>query len=164
MFSLWRKARRENSAASRLLGTTSLRFALHGWQRKVRGIVHSGDFILASGHEDGTARAVRPDALDEAAGSRIVGRAWPSSSESGIHKVMVAVGLDLGDAAVLQANKLKSMVEQQQTLLSELKSITQRQRGRIAALELTLSRYEYLAAELQQIKSQLGEKQTVVLR
>ncbi|WP_419609359.1 hypothetical protein, partial [Thiolapillus sp.] len=33
MFSLWRKARRENSAVSRLLGTTSLRFALHGWQR-----------------------------------------------------------------------------------------------------------------------------------
>ena len=31
---LWRKARRENSAASRLLGTTSLRFALHGWQRE----------------------------------------------------------------------------------------------------------------------------------
>ena len=29
-----RKARRENSAASRLLGTTSLRFALHGWQRR----------------------------------------------------------------------------------------------------------------------------------
>ena len=27
------KARRENSAASRLLGSTSLRFALHGWQR-----------------------------------------------------------------------------------------------------------------------------------
>ncbi len=33
---LWRKARRENSAASRLLGTTSLRFALHGWQRTSR--------------------------------------------------------------------------------------------------------------------------------
>ncbi len=33
LFSLWRKARRENSAVSRLLGTTSLRFALHGWQR-----------------------------------------------------------------------------------------------------------------------------------
>ncbi|WP_419629247.1 hypothetical protein, partial [Thiolapillus sp.] len=36
MFSLWRKARRENSAASRLLGSTSLRFALHGWQRRTR--------------------------------------------------------------------------------------------------------------------------------
>ncbi|WP_419591546.1 hypothetical protein [Thiolapillus sp.] len=35
MFSLWRKARRENSAASRLLGSTSLRFALHGWQRPI---------------------------------------------------------------------------------------------------------------------------------
>ncbi|WP_419586868.1 hypothetical protein, partial [Thiolapillus sp.] len=34
LFFLWRKARRENSAASRLLGTTSLRFALHGWQRR----------------------------------------------------------------------------------------------------------------------------------
>ncbi|WP_419588412.1 hypothetical protein, partial [Thiolapillus sp.] len=36
LFSLWRKARRENSAASRLLGSTSLRFALHGWQRAVQ--------------------------------------------------------------------------------------------------------------------------------
>ncbi|WP_293653583.1 hypothetical protein [Thiolapillus sp.] len=38
MFSLWRKARRENSAASRLLGSTSLRFALHSWQR-LNGVV-----------------------------------------------------------------------------------------------------------------------------
>ena len=36
MFSPWRKTRRENSAASRLLGSISLRFALHGWQRKRR--------------------------------------------------------------------------------------------------------------------------------
>ncbi|WP_294031063.1 hypothetical protein [Thiolapillus sp.] len=34
LFSLRRKASRENSAASRLLGSTSLRFALHGRQRK----------------------------------------------------------------------------------------------------------------------------------
>ncbi|WP_419596538.1 hypothetical protein, partial [Thiolapillus sp.] len=38
LFSLWRKARRENSAASRLLGSTSLRFALHGWQRTRVGV------------------------------------------------------------------------------------------------------------------------------
>ncbi|WP_419614909.1 hypothetical protein, partial [Thiolapillus sp.] len=45
MFSLWRKARRENSAASRLLGSTSLRFALHGWQRRkaARVVVYSGE-------------------------------------------------------------------------------------------------------------------------
>ncbi|WP_419645012.1 hypothetical protein, partial [Thiolapillus sp.] len=48
MFSLWRKARRENSAASRLLGSTSLRFALHGWQRRIWGFCqfHSGRLIL----------------------------------------------------------------------------------------------------------------------
>ncbi|WP_294053757.1 DUF2304 domain-containing protein, partial [Thiolapillus sp.] len=39
LFSLWRKARRENSAASRLLGSTSLRFALHGWQRWISAII-----------------------------------------------------------------------------------------------------------------------------
>ncbi|WP_295388555.1 hypothetical protein [Thiolapillus sp.] len=43
MFSLWRKARRENSAASRLLGSTSLRFALHGWQRSMKhSMIRSG--------------------------------------------------------------------------------------------------------------------------
>ncbi|WP_294052170.1 hypothetical protein [Thiolapillus sp.] len=40
LFSLWRKARRENSAASRLLGSTSLRFALHGWQRLNNNAFH----------------------------------------------------------------------------------------------------------------------------
>ncbi|WP_419605066.1 hypothetical protein [Thiolapillus sp.] len=34
VFPLAQEARRENSAASRLLGTTSLRFAIHGWQRR----------------------------------------------------------------------------------------------------------------------------------
>ncbi|WP_419621615.1 hypothetical protein, partial [Thiolapillus sp.] len=32
-------ARRVSSAASRLLGTTSLRFALHGWQRGVSSYI-----------------------------------------------------------------------------------------------------------------------------
>ena len=47
LFSLWRKARRENSAASRLLGSTSLRFALHGWQRKtMRNPVQDGTIMM----------------------------------------------------------------------------------------------------------------------
>ncbi|WP_294059850.1 hypothetical protein, partial [Thiolapillus sp.] len=46
MFSLWRKARRENSAASRLLGSTSLRFALHGWQRLLATEVSTLRFAL----------------------------------------------------------------------------------------------------------------------
>ncbi|WP_294106910.1 hypothetical protein, partial [Thiolapillus sp.] len=35
-------ARRVSSAASRLLGSTSLRFALHGWQRRTCGFPASG--------------------------------------------------------------------------------------------------------------------------
>ncbi|WP_419628570.1 hypothetical protein, partial [Thiolapillus sp.] len=49
LFSLWRKARRENSAASRLLGSTSLRFALHGWQRWVCGL-HAFDGLARIAH------------------------------------------------------------------------------------------------------------------
>ncbi|WP_293652517.1 hypothetical protein, partial [Thiolapillus sp.] len=35
-------ARRVSSAASRLLGSTSLRFALHGWQRGMAHLYGSG--------------------------------------------------------------------------------------------------------------------------
>ncbi|WP_419611838.1 hypothetical protein, partial [Thiolapillus sp.] len=54
LFSLWRKARRENSAASRLLGSTSLRFALHGWQRlkiMVNSTIQNTMPILKKNHE-----------------------------------------------------------------------------------------------------------------
>ncbi|WP_419602828.1 hypothetical protein [Thiolapillus sp.] len=40
-------ARRVSSAASRLLGTTSLRFALHGWQRKSLITVPCGEMVFA---------------------------------------------------------------------------------------------------------------------
>ncbi|WP_419590025.1 hypothetical protein, partial [Thiolapillus sp.] len=50
LFSLWRKARRENSAASRLLGSTSLRFALHGWQR-LRAYNHDCSWVEESTHQ-----------------------------------------------------------------------------------------------------------------
>ncbi|WP_419652067.1 hypothetical protein, partial [Thiolapillus sp.] len=56
MFSLWRKARRENSAASRLLGSTSLRFALHGWQRKTPA---EQDFVRLKRDENGKPAALQ---------------------------------------------------------------------------------------------------------
>ncbi|MBL3590150.1 MAG: hypothetical protein JMN24_10210 [gamma proteobacterium endosymbiont of Lamellibrachia anaximandri] len=45
---LWRKARRVSSAASRLPGTTSLRFALHGWQRQHLGFLKEQTATFAS--------------------------------------------------------------------------------------------------------------------
>ncbi|WP_293726365.1 hypothetical protein [Thiolapillus sp.] len=51
LFFLWRKARRENSAASRLLGTTSLRFALHGWQRSRLDVVINDPVLRVDGRK-----------------------------------------------------------------------------------------------------------------
>ncbi|WP_419610124.1 hypothetical protein [Thiolapillus sp.] len=61
MFSLWRKARRENSAASRLLGSTSLRFALHGWQR-LQPLEHP-HYVVDMLHKSGLCRQYPEEAL-----------------------------------------------------------------------------------------------------
>ncbi|WP_293715900.1 hypothetical protein [Thiolapillus sp.] len=47
-------ARRVSSAASRLLGTTSLRFALHGWQR-----LSKAESILGTGMSQNLSRGRR---------------------------------------------------------------------------------------------------------
>ena len=60
LFSLWRKARRENSAASRLLGTTSLRFALHGWQRQKPSQPASSATPVANGRPEPPLLATAP--------------------------------------------------------------------------------------------------------
>ncbi|WP_419582953.1 hypothetical protein [Thiolapillus sp.] len=60
MFSPWRKARRENSAASRLLGSTSLRFALHGWQRMEEPLDHSKN-CMHFDQEDFSNRSTSPE-------------------------------------------------------------------------------------------------------
>ncbi len=59
---------------------------------RVRGEVQAGDWIVASGLEDGTGIAVPPsqNTLDH----QIVGRAWESSEEPDIKRVNMVVGLD----------------------------------------------------------------------
>ncbi|WP_419623991.1 hypothetical protein, partial [Thiolapillus sp.] len=69
LFSLWRKARRENSAASRLLGSTSLRFALHGWQRQSKIGPDQVDMGYAVAQGDGLEALFQPTvAIDDGAG------------------------------------------------------------------------------------------------
>ncbi|WP_419606550.1 hypothetical protein [Thiolapillus sp.] len=50
MFSLWCKARRENSAASQLLGSTSLRFALQ-WLAADAEFFLERSFDMANGRQ-----------------------------------------------------------------------------------------------------------------
>jgi hypothetical protein len=111
---------------------------------KVRGSVRSGDYIIASGKGDGVGVAVAPAeaaALDQA---QILGRAWGASSDPGIKKIMVAVGLDYSHLAMSQVRQLKHQLRAQQR--------------EILALKASLGRYEALAAELEVLKARLDDR------
>jgi hypothetical protein len=62
-------------------------------QVRVRGPVQAGDFILASGKDDGTGVAVAPERIRPDQLERIVGRAWQSSDGQGVKRINAAVGL-----------------------------------------------------------------------
>jgi hypothetical protein len=64
----------------------------------VDGPVASGDFILPSGRDDGTGRAVPPDRLAPADAAGVVGRAWSDSPGEEPGQVCVAVGVQGADA------------------------------------------------------------------
>ena len=62
---------------------------------KVRGPVKAGDYIIASGLNDGTSVAVSPEEMTTRQRSLVVGQAWESSSNLGVKLVNTAVGLTL---------------------------------------------------------------------
>jgi hypothetical protein len=80
---------------------------------KVIGPVQAGDYIIPTGLDDGTGLAVSPVMMTASEFTRIVGRAWESSSSAGLKHVMVAVGINSGDVATL--------VERQQDELAALR-------------------------------------------
>ena len=115
---------------------------------KVRGVVNSGDLIIASGRNDGTAIAISPAGVASLDRAQIIGRAWQSSNEPELKKVMVAVGLDRSEVAMAQFRQLKTTV--------------QRQQQEILALKTSLSRYENLAARVEALQTRLDEQQPLV--
>jgi len=60
---------------------------------KVRGPVRSGDFIIASGANDGMGVAISSAALTPERVPRIVGRAWESSDEVDVKLINSLVGV-----------------------------------------------------------------------
>jgi hypothetical protein len=68
---------------------------------KVVGDVQSGDFILASGFNNGLGIAVSPDKIRPDQYSRIVGTAWSASDSLQVGFVNLAVGLNANDMARL---------------------------------------------------------------
>ncbi|MEM0967157.1 MAG: hypothetical protein AAGJ81_13515 [Verrucomicrobiota bacterium] len=77
---------------------------------KVSGPVRSGDYLLASGLNDGTAVAKPAEEIRASDRSRIIGRAWDSSDAAGEKLINAAVGLDLGEALVSEIEQLRSQL------------------------------------------------------
>ena len=66
---------------------------------KVAGLANAGDYLIASGN---IAIAVPPSAINVSLLSRVVGRAWASSSELGVKPLRAVVGVDRGNEAILK--------------------------------------------------------------
>jgi hypothetical protein len=70
------------------------RLALVGQVRiKVRGAVRAGDLLFPSGLNDGAAVSLTPEDAAREGRTDALGTAWQSSPETGIHRVLTAVGL-----------------------------------------------------------------------
>jgi len=99
----------------------------------VRGTVEAGDLIVPSGEHDGTARAIAPEDWTPAEGS-VVGRAWGSTSAEDIDQVLVAVGLETGEAVQSGARteeieRLRDQIDRKDDRIDGLASEVERLRA-----------------------------------
>ena len=67
---------------------------------RVKGPVNAGDFIIASGMNDGTGIAVSPDEITPEQFEKVVGQAWESSNKAEVKLIRTAVGLIQRDPTV----------------------------------------------------------------
>jgi len=87
---------------------------------QVVGIVNAGDFLLASGNNDGTAVAVARRNLTPAMIGSILGSAWESSSDAGVKTINAAIGIDqtaVAFAIAMQRDKEIAAIHEQNAQL-----------------------------------------------
>jgi hypothetical protein len=78
---------------------------------RLRGEAEVGDLIVASGQNDGTARAVAPVNYRRAEHGPIAGEAWAEKTTDGIGEVTVAVGLDNSGVVAEQMQKQRARID-----------------------------------------------------
>jgi hypothetical protein len=110
---------------------------------RIRGPVSAGDYIVASGLEDGTGIAVAPSALDAAQIGQIAGRALESADEVGLHQVNAMVGLP--SKALLQ-DRLSQMERENEKMRAQLALLQTRQDQELADLRAELALLRELVA------------------
>jgi Collagen triple helix repeat (20 copies) len=112
---------------------------------QVVGMVNAGDFLLASGNNDGTAVPVARRNLTPAMIGSIIGSAWESSSDAGIKSINSAIGIDqtaVASSIAMQRDKRIAALEAQNTLL-QTELATQD-----AELQARLNRLESLVEQM----------------
>ncbi|MGE3311243.1 MAG: hypothetical protein AB7O66_14845 [Limisphaerales bacterium] len=92
---------------------------------RVRGVVLEGDFLVASGKDDGVARAVGEDSLTPGLLGQVIGRAWETSGEEGERFVRAMLGLRPNEVApmlVRQEQAIQRIQRETEELKSELRA------------------------------------------
>ncbi len=102
---------------------------------KVLGAVASGDFLVPSGRDDGTAVAVAPTALDFDDLGRVFAVAWEGSDAEGMHLVNAAVGLDQAAAVEALVGRLHAELERRDAAVADLGAQVANLLDRVAAIE-----------------------------
>jgi hypothetical protein len=90
---------------------------------RVSGPVLEGDYLVASGLEDGTAIAVSPDDLTLDQVSQLVGRAWEPSGSTGVSRLNAVVGLDRTEVLTGIIKRQSARLDEQKAAIDELRTI-----------------------------------------
>jgi len=89
---------------------------------RVRGTVETGDLIVASGENDGTACAVSPSEYRKSEHGPIAGQAWAAKTSDGIGEVTVAVGLGRSGAVAERLQAQQKQIESMKQRLAALEA------------------------------------------
>ena len=122
---------------------------------QVRGAVTIGDFIVASGHQDGTAMAVSPEAITPEQGRLIVGRAWEASEEEAVKLVKTIVGLpEAASTTMALARRVEAQQKEIEALTEQVAALNSL-KAQIAQIESTLHHMATTtpAAQIEDVRS-----------
>ncbi len=91
----------------------------------VKGKVNEGDYIIASGQNDGYAVAIAPENIGLEHLKRVIGKAWSSSQNDGINLINVSVGLKSHEWVRIMENQ-ESRIQEMETQLKSLQNLSER--------------------------------------
>jgi hypothetical protein len=102
---------------------------------RLRGEAKVGDLVVASGREDGTARAVSPEEYRFQEYGPIAGQAWSAKSGAEVDPVTVAVGLSRSGEVAAQSKEQRTQISALQEENEKIKARQQKLEERISRLE-----------------------------